>query len=86
MPTYVYETLPRPGKPVKRFEIVQSMKEATLTKHPRTGEPIRRIIMGGGEVFVRAATISRPSPPPVKQSRRPHDHHDGHHSHFDHDH
>lgn len=49
MPTYVYETIPpgRANKPVKRFEIWQSMKDAPLTKHPETGEPVRRIIIGG---------------------------------------
>lgn len=48
MPTYVYETLPNRAKgQVKRFEIWQSMKDAPLKKHPDTGEPVRRIIIGG---------------------------------------
>lgn len=48
MPTYVYETIPaKPGDEVRRYEIRQSMKDAPLTKHPETGEPIRRVIMGG---------------------------------------
>lgn len=78
MVTYVYETLPRAGKPAKRYEIVQSIKDAPLTKHPATGEPIRRCIVLSPDPFVRAATIERPEPRPVKRPRG-HDHHDHHH-------
>jgi hypothetical protein len=84
MVTYVYETLPRPGKTVQRFEILQSIKDAPLTKHPKTGVAIRRCIVIGPDPFVRAATVERPEPRPVKQSRRHNDHHD--HDHHDHDH
>jgi len=45
MPIYVYETLDKNGEGTgKTFEIVQSMKDAALTKHPETGEPVRRVI------------------------------------------
>ncbi len=48
MTTYVYETIPANDKEEpKLFEIKQSMSDAPLTKHPETGEPIRRIILGG---------------------------------------
>ncbi len=47
MATYVYETIPADGGEVRRYEIRQSMKDAPLTKHPETGEPIRRVITGG---------------------------------------
>lgn len=48
MATYVYETIPtRDGEPPRRFEIVQSMRDAPLRTHPETGEPVRRIISGG---------------------------------------
>lgn len=48
MATYVYETIPRqPGEAPRRFEVVQSMKDAPLVRHPDTGEPVRRIISGG---------------------------------------
>lgn len=42
MPTYDYEFMsgPRRGE---RFELVQRMSEAPLTRHPETGEPIRRV-------------------------------------------
>lgn len=46
MPTYVYEVLSKDGKPTgETFEVVQSMKDATLTKHPETGKPCRRAIV-----------------------------------------
>jgi predicted nucleic acid-binding Zn ribbon protein len=48
MTTYVYETIPvKPGEKPQYFEIKQSMKDAALTKHPETGEPIRRVVLGG---------------------------------------
>ena len=48
MATYVYETIPRkPDELPVQFEIVQSMKEQPLRKHPQTGEPVRRVISGG---------------------------------------
>lgn len=46
MATYVYETIDA-GNPVRRFELQQSMKDEPLTKHPETGQPIRRVISGG---------------------------------------
>ena len=46
MPTYIYETT-NPKKPVRRFELRQSMKDAPLTADPETGEPVRRVISGG---------------------------------------
>jgi hypothetical protein len=85
MVTYVYETLSRPGKPVQRYEIQQSIKDAPLKKHPKTGEPIRRCIVLGTDLFVREATIEKPEPRPPKRSKRhadhDHDHHDHHHHH-----
>lgn len=46
MPTYVYEILSSKGEPTGRtFEIVQSMKDAPLTAHPESGEPVRRAIV-----------------------------------------
>lgn len=48
MPTYVYETIPESDleEPVE-FEIVQRMADEALTKHPETGQPVRRVITGG---------------------------------------
>jgi len=46
MPTYVYEVLNKSGKPTgETFEIIQRMADDALTKHPRTGEPVRRAIV-----------------------------------------
>jgi predicted nucleic acid-binding Zn ribbon protein len=48
MATYIYETLPQhPGDLPQRFEVIQSMKDAPLARHPDTGEPVRRVITGG---------------------------------------
>lgn len=46
MPTYVYETTD-PGKPTRRYEIEQRMRDEPLTVHPETGEAIARVVSGG---------------------------------------
>lgn len=48
MTTYVYETIPQTAdeKP-QYFEVKQSMEDAPLTKHPESGKPVRRVILGG---------------------------------------
>lgn len=52
MPTYVYETIPQfEGEQPKRFEIRQSMKDAALTQHPDSGQPVRRVPIGGTGVM-----------------------------------
>ena len=48
MATYIYETIPRQsGELPQRFEAIQSMKDAPFTRHPDTGEPVRRVVTGG---------------------------------------
>jgi predicted nucleic acid-binding Zn ribbon protein len=48
MPTYLYETIPNSCcEEPKHYEIQQSMNDTPLTHHPETGEPIKRIILGG---------------------------------------
>ena len=48
MATYVYETIPQhPNELPVRIEVVQSMKDRPLKRHPETGEPVRRVISGG---------------------------------------
>ena len=44
MPTYVYQVIKEDGSEGEVFEVVQSMRDETLTKHPETGEPVQRII------------------------------------------
>ena len=49
--TYIYETT-NLDKPVRRFEVTQSMKDEPLLTDPKTGEPVRRVITGGVGVLV----------------------------------
>jgi len=44
MPLYVYEIVLPDGTGGESFEIIQSLKDAVLTVHPETGEPVRRVI------------------------------------------
>lgn len=44
MPTYVYEIVDTEGEGTGEcFEVVQTMSEKPLTKHPETGQPVRRV-------------------------------------------
>ncbi len=62
MAIYIYETVPeKPDQPVRTFEISQSMRDAALTTHPETGEPIRRVISGGLGIMTSAKGGSSPS-------------------------
>jgi predicted nucleic acid-binding Zn ribbon protein len=55
MTTYVYETIARrAGERPRYYEIKQAMNDAPLTKHPETGEPIRRVMLGGFGVLSNA--------------------------------
>ena len=45
MPVYVYEVIDEAGKPGTRFEVQQSMKEAPLSHHPATRQPVRRVLL-----------------------------------------
>jgi predicted nucleic acid-binding Zn ribbon protein len=44
MPIYEYEVLDQDGSPKGLFETMQKMSEPALTRHPVTGEPVRRIL------------------------------------------
>jgi hypothetical protein len=44
MPTYVYEVILANGEGGERFEVRQSMADAPLKEHPKTGQPVRRVI------------------------------------------
>jgi predicted nucleic acid-binding Zn ribbon protein len=58
MTTYVYESVKqKAGKKPRYFEIKQNMDDKPLTNHPETGEPIRRVVLGGFGVL-----SSKPSP------------------------
>lgn len=48
MPTYEYETIPQSeDEEPTQFEIFQRMSDEALTRHPETGQPVRRLISGG---------------------------------------
>ncbi|MBL9219875.1 MAG: zinc ribbon domain-containing protein [Opitutaceae bacterium] len=66
MATYVYETIPRqPDEAPQRFEVVQSMKDAPLRRHPDTGERVRRVITGGYGVMAKVGIASAPTAAPA---------------------
>lgn len=44
MPIYEYEILAPDGAPKGVFETMQKMSDPALTRHPVTGEPVRRIL------------------------------------------
>jgi predicted nucleic acid-binding Zn ribbon protein len=68
MATYVYETVPADeGEAVRTYEIRQSMRDAALTAHPETGEPIRRVITGG--LGVMTSSKGGPAPRPATGGR-----------------
>jgi hypothetical protein len=43
MPLYDYEVITSDDSPGERFEIFQRMADPPLTRHPETGQPIRRV-------------------------------------------
>ena len=63
MTTYVYETIPsKSGEKPRYFEFKQNMNAAPLAKHPETGEPIRRVLMGGFGVLSSKPSSSDSDP------------------------
>jgi predicted nucleic acid-binding Zn ribbon protein len=62
MATYVYETIPQNADEIPcQFEVVQSMKEAPLLRHPETGQPVRRVVLGGYGLMSKAGKTPAPS-------------------------
>jgi predicted nucleic acid-binding Zn ribbon protein len=51
MPIYIYETTD-PTKPIRNFEVKQSIHDDPLESDPTTGEPARRVISAGYEILV----------------------------------
>ena len=56
MPTYIYETTD-PNKPLRNFEVKQSVHDEPLCVDPETGEAARRIISAGYGILVRGKSI-----------------------------
>ncbi len=44
MPTYVYQVINDDGSEGETFESFQRMSDPPLTKHPETGQSVRRVI------------------------------------------
>jgi len=58
MATYVYETIPSNAKQrPRRFEVEQKMSDPPLKKDPKTGLPVRRVIIGGSGLVTHGASI-----------------------------
>ena len=58
MATYVYETIPKnPKRKPRRFEVDQKMSDPPLKTDPKTGLPVRRIIIGGSGWVTHGASI-----------------------------
>jgi predicted nucleic acid-binding Zn ribbon protein len=56
MPTYIYETTDR-SKPVRNFEVKQSVHDDPLRTDPQTGEAARRVISTGYSILIRGKSI-----------------------------
>ena len=56
MPTYIYETTNQ-KKPIRTFEVRQSVHDAPLQADPATGEPARRIISAGYSIRVPGKSV-----------------------------
>ena len=58
MATYIYETIPQnPKDKPRRFEVQQRMSDPPLKKDPKTGLPVRRVIVGGSGLVTHGASI-----------------------------
>ena len=56
MPTYIYETTD-PNKPIRNFEVKQSVHDEPLRNDPETGEAVRRIISAGYSILIPGKSV-----------------------------
>lgn len=56
MPTYTYETTDT-TRPLRQFEVTQTVHDAPLQTDPATGEAVRRIISAGYSILVPGKSI-----------------------------
>lgn len=56
MPIYIYETTDA-AKPMRRFEVIQSVHDEPLCLDPETGEAVRRVISAGYSILVPGKSI-----------------------------
>lgn len=58
MATYIYETIPKkPNQRPRRFEVEQKMSDPPLKVDPKSGLPVRRVIVGGSGIVSHGASI-----------------------------
>jgi predicted nucleic acid-binding Zn ribbon protein len=58
MAIYVYETIPKNKKQKPRqFEFEQKMSDPPLKKDPKTGLPVKRVIVGGSGLVTHGSSI-----------------------------
>src|SRR5207248_1234713 len=69
MPTYIYETTD-PAKPIRTFEVKQSVHDEPLRSDPETGEGARRVISAGYNLLIRGKSVG-PSVGSVAAWQRP---------------
>jgi len=51
VPTYIYETTDQ-TKPIRNFEVKQSVHDEPLKNDPETGEAARRVISAGYSILI----------------------------------
>jgi len=56
VPTYIYETTDT-TKPIRNFEVKQSVHDEPLRSDPKTGEAVRRVLSAGYNLLVRGKYI-----------------------------
>jgi hypothetical protein len=44
MPVYVYQEILPDGSEGERFDVLQKISDSPLATHPRTGNPVRRVV------------------------------------------
>ena len=67
MPLYVYEIVLPDGSGGEQFEVIQRMSADPLTKHPETGEPVRRVF--GSYVFRAREEVDMPPPGDLRPAK-----------------
>jgi predicted nucleic acid-binding Zn ribbon protein len=56
VPTYIYETTDS-TKPIRNFEVKQSVHDDPLKSDPETGEAVRRIISAGYSILIPGKSV-----------------------------
>ncbi len=56
VPTYIYETTDQ-TKPIRNFEVKQSVHDEPLPNDPETGEAARRVISAGYNLLIRGKSV-----------------------------